>query len=91
MLRLVRAMQANPSLGILQTLVVGKPSDSAFTRVFQFGMRHAMRMQTAGSAWWQGPAGPYWGHNAILRLRPFVEHCQLPTLLPGRVRSAARC
>jgi membrane glycosyltransferase len=83
MLRLVRAMQANPTLGILQTLVVGKPSDSAFTRVFQFGMRHAMRMQTAGSAWWQGPAGPYWGHNAILRLRPFVEHCQLPTL-PGR-------
>jgi membrane glycosyltransferase len=80
MLRLVRTMQANPGLGILQTLVVGKPSDSTFTRVFQFGMRHAMRVQTAGSAWWQGPAGPYWGHNAILRLRPFVEHCQLPLL-----------
>jgi membrane glycosyltransferase len=80
MLRLVRAMQANPSLGILQTLVVGQPSGSAFTRVFQFGMRHAMRTQTVGSAWWQGPAGPYWGHNAIIRLKPFVEHCVLPTL-----------
>jgi membrane glycosyltransferase len=83
MLRLVRAMQANPSLGILQTLVVGQPSGSAFTRVFQFGMRHAMRIQTVGSAWWQGPAGPYWGHNAIIRLKPFVDHCVLPTL-PGR-------
>jgi membrane glycosyltransferase len=83
MLRLVRVMQANPTLGILQTLVTGKPSDSAFTRVFQFGMRHAMRMQTVGSAWWQGPAGPYWGHNAILRVKPFVEHCQLPNL-PGK-------
>jgi membrane glycosyltransferase len=82
MLRLVRAMQANPSLGILQTLVVGQPSGSAFTRVFQFGMRHAMRMQTVGSAWWQGPAGPFWGHNAIVRLRPFAEHCALP-VLPG--------
>ena len=83
MLRLVRAMQANPALGILQTLVVGQPSGSAFTRVFQFGMRHAMRTQTVGSAWWQGPAGPYWGHNAIIRLKPFVDHCVLPTL-PGR-------
>jgi membrane glycosyltransferase len=83
MLRLVRAMQANPTLGILQTLVAGQPSTSAFTRMFQFGMRHAMRMQTIGSAWWQGPAGPYWGHNAIIRLKPFVEHCRLP-VLPGR-------
>jgi len=80
MLRLVRAMQANPTLGILQTLVVGQPSGSAFTRVFQFGMRHAMRTQTVGSAWWQGPAGPYWGHNAIIRLKPFVTHCVLPVL-----------
>jgi len=80
MLRLVRAMQANPMLGILQTLVVGQPSGSAFTRIFQFGMHHAMRTQTVGSAWWQGPAGPFWGHNAILRVRPFVDHCDLPLL-----------
>ncbi|MDB5459761.1 MAG: glycosyl transferase family 2 [Caulobacteraceae bacterium] len=82
MVRLVRAMQANPQLGILQTLVVGRPSESAFTRIFQFGMRHGMRAQTTGSAWWQGSAGPYWGHNAIIRIAPFVAHCQLPTL-PG--------
>ena len=58
MLRLVRAMQANPRLGILQTLVVGRPAQSAFTRIFQFGMRHGMRAQTAGTAWWQGSSGP---------------------------------
>jgi membrane glycosyltransferase len=83
MLRLVRAMQANPKLGILQTLVVGTPSTSAFTRIFQFGMRHGMRVQTTGSAWWQGRAGPYWGHNAIIRVEPFVDHCKLPTI-PGQ-------
>jgi membrane glycosyltransferase len=83
MLRLVRAMQANPKLGILQTLVVGRPAESGFTRVFQFGMRHGMRAQTTGGAWWQGSAGPYWGHNAIIRIDPFVEHCKLPTL-PGK-------
>ncbi len=83
MVRLVRAMQANPELGILQTLVVGRPSESAFTRIFQFGMRHGMRAQTTGSAWWQGSSGPYWGHNAIIRIAPFVDHCALPPI-PGK-------
>ena len=46
--RLVRLMQANPNLGILQTLVTGLPSLSPFCRVFQFGMRHGMRAYTAG-------------------------------------------
>jgi len=79
-LRLVRIMQANPTLGILQTLVVGLPSSSAFARLFQFGMRLGMRSYTLGAAWWQGDCGPYWGHNAILRLAPFVAHCRMPAL-----------
>jgi membrane glycosyltransferase len=82
-LRMVGLMEGNPRLGILQTLVVGLPSASSFARMFQFGMRHGMRAYTAGSAWWQGDAGPYWGHNAIVRLAPFIEHCRLPTA-PGR-------
>ena len=82
-LRLTRVMQANPRLGILQTLVVGLPTSSAFARIFQFGMRHSMRLHTLGIAWWQGPSGPYWGHNAIIRLEAFLTHCRLP-ILPGR-------
>jgi membrane glycosyltransferase len=78
--RLVRIMQADPQLGILQSLVTGLPSSSAFTRIFQFGMRLGMRSYTIGSAWWQGDCGPYWGHNAIIRLAPFIAHCQLPML-----------
>jgi membrane glycosyltransferase len=73
-------MQTNPRLGILQGLVVGLPSTSAFARIFQFGMRLGMRSYTIGSAWWQGDCGPYWGHNAALRLKPFIEHCALPIL-----------
>jgi membrane glycosyltransferase len=80
--RLVRLMVANPRLGILQTLIVGLPAASAFARLFQFGMRHGMRSYTMGSAWWQGPSGPYWGHNAIIRVAPFRRHCALP-VLPG--------
>ncbi len=78
--RLVRMMQANPRLGILQGLVVGLPSTSAFTRLFQYGMRLGMRSFTMGSAWWQADCGPYWGHNAVIRLAPFIAHCELPVL-----------
>jgi membrane glycosyltransferase len=79
-LRLVRIMQVAPRLGILQSLVIGMPSTSAFARLFQFGMRLSMRSYTIGSAWWQGDCGPYWGHNAIVRLAPFMAHCDLPVL-----------
>jgi membrane glycosyltransferase len=81
-LRMVRIMQASPRLGILQGLVVGLPSTSAFARIFQFGMRLGMRSWTIGSAWWQGDCGPYWGHNAVIRLAPFRTHCHIPKL-PG--------
>jgi membrane glycosyltransferase len=45
-------------------------------------MRHSMRAYTVGSAWWIGDCGPFWGHNAIVRVAPFREHCHLP-VLPG--------
>ncbi|MEO1092332.1 MAG: glucans biosynthesis glucosyltransferase MdoH [Pseudomonadota bacterium] len=81
--RLVRLIEVNPRVGILQTLITGLPSDVPFPRLFQYGMRHGMRAYTLGSAWWQGPAGPYWGHNAVIRLDAFRAHCRLPHL-PGR-------
>ena len=81
-LRMARIGQAHPKLGILQSLVVGAPSRSAFARIFQFGMRHGMRPYTMGSAWWIGDCGPFWGHNALVRIAPFIEHCHLP-VLPG--------
>ena len=81
--KMVRMMQAHPKLGILQSLVVGMPSSSAFARIFQFGMRHGMRSYTMGQAWWVGDCGPFWGHNALVRIKPFMEGCELP-MLPGK-------
>lgn len=86
-LRLVRVMQIDPRLGIVQSLVIGMPSASAFARIFQFGMRLGMRSYTIGSAWWQGDCGPYWGHNAIVRIAPFMAHCHLPMLAEGALIS----
>ena len=80
-LSLVRIMQKNPQIGILQSLVVGTPSSSAFARIFQFGMRLGMRTYTMGQAWWVGDCGPFWGHNALLRIEPYLQHCALDGLL----------
>ncbi len=60
-LAMARQMQAHPRLGILQSLVVGMPTQSAFARIFQFGMRHGMRSYTMGQAWWVGDCGPSGG------------------------------
>ncbi len=83
-LRLVACMEADPRLGILQQLIVGRPATAAFPRLFQFGMRAGMRAWATGQAWWQGDEGPYWGHNAILRVAPFRAHCRLGPLPDGR-------
>ena len=82
-LRLVRIMESHPRIGILQSLVVGAPAASPFARIFQFGMRHGMRAYTMGSAWWIADCGPFWGHNAIVRIAPFAQFCHLP-VLPGK-------
>lgn len=82
-LRLVRTIQADPSLAIVQHLAVGLPASSPFPRLFQFGMRAGMRIWATGQDWWQGKEGPYWGHNAMVRIAPFRAHCRLPLLPDG--------
>jgi len=81
--RMVRIHQANPRLGILQSLIVGMPSSSFFARVYQFGMRHGLRAYISGYAWWHADCGLFWGHNTTIRIQPFYDYCKLP-LLPGK-------
>src|SRR6185312_4436545 len=82
-LRLVRAMCEEPTLGIIQHLTVGLPATSAFPRLFQFGMRAGMRTWATALAWWQGDECVYWGHNAVVRIAPFRAHCRMPLLPNG--------
>jgi len=95
-LRLVTAMRDDPCLGIIQHLTVGLPASSAFPRLFQFGMRAGMRIWATALSWWQGDACVYWGHNAVIRIAPFRNHCKLPLLPNGEpilstIRSRRRC
>ena len=82
-LRLVRTMHTNPRIGVLQTIMVGVLMPSFFAQVFEFGHRLGMLCSAVGAVWWQGDRCQFWGHNAIIRLAPFIEFCFLQPL-PGR-------
>jgi membrane glycosyltransferase len=37
-------------------------------------------MFAAGMHYWQLGDSPYWGHNAVIRVEPFMQYCGLPRL-----------
>lgn len=78
--RLVHAMESNPSAGLVQTLPMIVNARSVFSRVQQFAGRLYGPMIAAGAAWWNGSEGNYWGHNAIIRVKAFAESAALPHL-----------
>jgi membrane glycosyltransferase len=80
---LVRLMERNPGAGLIQTAPGLIRAQSLFARALQFAFRLYGPMFQAGLNYWQLGEGNYWGHNAIIRVAPFIEHCALPGL-PGR-------
>ena len=83
LLTMVRLMEAQPRAGIIQTAPRACGHDSLHARVQQFAARVTGPLFAAGLAYWQLGESHYWGHNAILRVEPFMRHCALAEL-PGR-------
>ena len=83
LVRLVRMMERNPSVGMIQTAPTAVNRRSLFARIQQFASRVYGPMFAAGLHFWQLGDGQYWGHNTILRVAPFTDHCGLPRL-PGK-------
>jgi len=77
---IVREMQADERLGILQTVPTLANGHGLLPRLQQFANRVYGPVVARGVAAWQGPDGNYWGHNAIIRVRAFAESCGLPPL-----------
>ncbi|WP_425259838.1 glucans biosynthesis glucosyltransferase MdoH [Rubrivivax sp. RP6-9] len=80
---LVRLMEAHPEAGIIQTLPAASGHDTLHARLQQFATRVTGRLFALGMAYWQLGDSHYWGHNAILRVEPFMRHCGLGKI-PGR-------
>jgi membrane glycosyltransferase len=82
LVELARFMEANPEAGLVQTVPLPARQTTLFGRLLQFaGCLHSPLLAT-GQGFWQGDAANYWGHNAILRVQAFTDHCGLP-VLPG--------
>lgn len=82
---LARLMEAHPRAGIIQAAPVQALSTSLFGRIMQFSGAMYGPVFQAGLDFWQCDEGNYWGHNAIIRLAPFIEHCALPYLPSSRM------
>jgi membrane glycosyltransferase len=80
---LARLMDANPRAGLIQAPAQLVGRHSLFARIQQFAASVYGPTFTAGLASLQGPDGNYWGHNAIIRMRAFLQHGGLPKL-PGK-------
>lgn len=82
-LTLIRLMQKNKEAGIIQTAPRIANGETIFARMQQFASRAYGPIFQAGLDYWQASVGNYWGHNAIIRMEPFTEYCDLPDL-PGK-------
>ncbi|MFZ1493939.1 MAG: glucans biosynthesis glucosyltransferase MdoH [Candidatus Competibacter denitrificans] len=77
---MVRLMENHPGVALIQTPPVPVNRESLFARILQFAGGIYGRMFTAGLNYWQLGESNYWGHNAIIRIQPFLNHCGLPKL-----------
>jgi len=82
LVEMVRRMENDSQIGILQVPPTPVNRQSFFARTQQFAAQVYGRVFLEGFALWSECDGNYWGHNAIIRIQPFMEHCDLP-VLPG--------
>ncbi|MDW7979732.1 MAG: glucans biosynthesis glucosyltransferase MdoH [Verrucomicrobiales bacterium] len=83
LVELVKLMEANPAVGLIQTLPGVVNATTLFGRIQQFANRFYTAMFIRGLNFWAQGFANYWGHNAIVRTEPFMQYCDLPQL-PGR-------
>lgn len=76
-------MNADPAIGLIQTMPMLVGGQTIFARLTQFAGRIYGPAIARGVAAWSGNSGNFWGHNAIIRVSAFAQCCGLPDL-PGK-------
>lgn len=87
--RMITLMERHPRVGLLQTCFIPIRRETLFCRVMQFSTRLYLTPSALGLEFWQGTNGNYWGHNALVRTKAFLETCGLPAL-PGKAPLGGR-
>lgn len=78
--QLIAMMEQNPKAGIIQTNSKLFRATTLFQKLTEFSSYLFSSYFLKGASFWQINANSYWGHNAILRIKPFMEYCALPHL-----------
>jgi membrane glycosyltransferase len=78
--RLIGALECREDVALIQTLPIIVNGTTLFARLQQFAGRLYGPLIARGIAWWHGPDGNYWGHNAAIRIAAFSANAGLPTL-----------
>uniref|UniRef100_I2Q106 Glucans biosynthesis glucosyltransferase H n=1 Tax=Desulfovibrio sp. U5L TaxID=596152 RepID=I2Q106_9BACT len=81
--RMVAVMEARRHVGILQSATKLVGHDTLLARTQKFASHLYGPMFAAGLHFWLLGDAQFWGHNALIRIKPFMRHCALPRL-PGR-------
>ncbi|MGA7328495.1 MAG: glucans biosynthesis glucosyltransferase MdoH [Rhodomicrobium sp.] len=81
--KLAAIIERNPDFGLVQTVPVATGSTTLFARLQQFAGKLYGPMLATGLAFWHRGVSNFWGHNAIIRTRAFIESAGLP-ILPGK-------
>jgi membrane glycosyltransferase len=81
--KLAAIIENNPDYGLVQTVPISIGRNTLFARLQQFAGRLYGPMLATGLAFWHRGVSNFWGHNAIIRTRAFIESAGLP-MLPGR-------
>ncbi|MDT8398621.1 MAG: glucans biosynthesis glucosyltransferase MdoH [Pseudomonadales bacterium] len=80
MIEMARRLEADPGLGLLQTLPSIVLADSLYARLQQFANRAYGPVFGNGLSAWHGNSSNFWGHNAIIRTAAFAASAHLPFL-----------
>jgi membrane glycosyltransferase len=83
LVKMVWMMENHPRVGILQTVPLAVNRETPVARIQQFANHVYGPMFAAGLHFIQLGDSHFWGHNAIIRVKPFMDHCALPQL-PGK-------
>jgi membrane glycosyltransferase len=80
LVELVRRMEQNPKLALLQAPLAVHRAETLFARALSFSSSLCGPLFTQGLSVWSGPHANYYGHNAALRVSAFLDCCALPKL-----------
>jgi len=74
---MIAMMEQSPNVGIIQAPPKTIRMRTLYGRIQQFANQTYSDIFCSGVHYWQLGEAQYWGHNAIIRLKPFISHCIL--------------